>query len=197
MTTSSYLDLLRHGEPQGGAYYRGITNDSLTPFGWEQMHKKIAEQMNNWDVIISSPLSRCYAFAEILSQQLQLPLVNIPQLQEINFGDWEGQSATHINSELLTQFYTDPFAYTPPNGEYFGDFQRRVLNQWQNILKKHEGDRLLIITHAGVIRVILADLLNIDLQHSFRLKIPHACLSRIECFHSLDAENFLQLISHG
>ena len=194
--TSTYIDLLRHGEVKGGSCYRGITDNPLSSAGWTQMQNKIASQ-SHWEVIISSPLSRCYAFSVALSDKLQLPLITAPALQEINFGDWEGKKAEQINPQLLKQFYTDPVNFSAPNGEHFHDFQQRIIEAWQALLKTHKGKRILLITHAGVIRVILANILSIDIQHSFRLKIAHASLSSIECFHDIETEDFFQLIKHG
>jgi len=195
--TSTYIDLLRHGEVKGGSCYRGITDDPLSAAGWGQMQNKIAMQSTHWDVIISSPLSRCHTFAEHLSIKLQLPLISTLALQEIDFGDWEGKTAAQINPQLLAQFYADPINFSAPNGEHFNDFQQRVLDAWQSLLNTYKGQRILLITHAGVIRVILANILGIDTSHSFRLKIAHACLSSIECFDDAEAEDFFMLVKHG
>ncbi len=194
--TSTYIDLLRHGEVIGGSCYRGITDDPLSSVGWKQMQEKIA-MLSRWDIVISSPLSRCYVFSTALAKQLKLPLICIPALQEINFGDWEGKTAAQINPDQLAQFYADPGNFSVPNGENFHKFQQRILEAWQNCLNTHQSKRILIITHAGVIRVILADILGTDVQHSFRLKIAHACLSSIECFQDTESDYFCQLITHG
>lgn len=194
--TSTYIDLLRHGEVQGGSCYRGITNDPLSTTGWQQMHTKISAE-TPWTQIISSPLSRCYDFAKNLSNDRHLPLITDPDFQEINFGDWEGKTAEQIDPLLLTQFYQNPIHFTPPNGEPFNDFQQRILTAWQTMLDDHQGQHILLITHAGVIRVILAQLLGMDIHHSFRLKIAHACLSSVECFHDNQSEDFFQLVKHG
>ena len=53
---------MRHGEPEGGGYYRGITDDPLTQTGWRQMNDAVAGRQS-WEVIISSPLVRCLDFA--------------------------------------------------------------------------------------------------------------------------------------
>ncbi len=190
------IDLLRHGEVLGGSCYRGITDDPLTDKGWQQMHAKLGSD-RHWDVIISSPLSRCHNFAKNLSTNLQLPLVSSSAFQELYFGDWEGKTAAQIEPQLLNQFYADPINFSPPNGEHFNDFQQRILVAWQNLIEAHQGKKLLLITHAGVMRIILAHSLGLDIQHSFRLKIGHACLSSLEHFHSSDAENFCQLTKHG
>ena len=191
---STYIDLLRHGEVEGGSCYRGITDDPLSSKGWTQMHSKLNLQPD-WEIIISSPLSRCYAFAYALAEKQQCQLIASPGLQEINFGDWEGKTAAQIDPQLLAQFYTDPVHFTVPNGEQFIDFRQRILKSWQALIRTHKGKRILLITHAGVIRIILADILGMDTQHSFKLKIAHACFSSIECFH--DTKDFYQLIRHG
>ncbi len=198
VTSCSSITLLRHGAVKGGACYRGITDDPLSTEGWQQMQQAIdIDSSGGWDIIISSPLTRCYAFAKDLSHALNLPLVSDPELQEIDFGDWEGKTAEQIDSQLLSQFYLDPANNPPPNGETFTQFQTRVLFAWQQLLQRYQGQKILLLTHAGVIRVILAKILAIDIEHSFKLKIAYACISRVECFHSKDSADFLQLIKHG
>ena len=66
------VDFLRHGEANGGSYYRGSKNDPLTKLGWQQMNKAVAGQ--HWDHIVSSPLQRCLDFAQQLSEQTKSPL---------------------------------------------------------------------------------------------------------------------------
>lgn len=199
IATTSYIDLLRHGEVEGGPCYRGITDDPLSTTGWEQMHNKLTDK-SHWDVIISSPLSRCHAFAQVLSSDMHVPLIISPAFQEINFGDWEGKTAEQINrtdEQILKQFYASPVDFPPPNGEHFTQFQHRVIQAWRDLYVSQQGKRILLITHAGVIRVILADLLGCDIEHSFRLKIAHACISNIVCFHDTKTEDFFQLTGHG
>ncbi|OQK15929.1 hypothetical protein AU255_17260 [Methyloprofundus sedimenti] len=194
--TLTTIDLLRHGEVEGGSCYRGITDDPLSSNGWDQMHNKLPTQ-THWDLIFSSPLTRCHAFAQFLSHELQLPLHISPSFQELDFGDWEGKTADQINPQLLDQFYLDPISFPPPNGERFAHFQQRVIQAWQSLYKVHQGKHILLITHAGVIRIILAHILAMDIQHSFRLKINNACLSNIQCFQQSGKENFFQLVRHG
>jgi len=192
------ITLLRHGAVEGGACYRGITDDPLSTEGWQQMQQAIEPDLpNDWDIIISSPLIRCYAFAQDLSHKLSTPVVSNSKLQEIDFGDWEGKTAEKIDAQLLDQFYLDPVNNTPPNGEAFTLFQTRVLFAWQQLLQRYQGKNILLITHAGVIRIILAKILALDIEHSFKLKIAYACVSRVECFHSDNSDDFFQLIKHG
>ena len=193
MTDSTVVDLLRHGEVLGGRYYRGITDDALTETGWQQMQQRIAK-MNHWNLIVSSPLQRCYAFADKLSKQRAIPLLVDQGFQEINFGSWEGKTAEQIEAleqGSLMRFYQDPICYPPPESESMFDFRERIQHSWQQLLTLHQGKHILLITHAGVIQALFSLLLNIPIQNSFAIQITHASLSRFQCFHGEAA--FVQL----
>ncbi len=187
------VDLLRHGNVLGGNYYRGITDDALSELGWEQMQQRVM-MFNHWNIIISSPLQRCLKFAQTLSQQRQLPLIINSGFQEINFGNWEGKTATQIEKEQpesLMNFYQDPINNAPLNSEPMVDFQQRILTSWQQLLQLHQGKKILIITHGGVIRSLFSLFFNIPIKNSVAIKISHASLTRLQCFHG--CPDFIQL----
>lgn len=189
--------MLRHGEAQGGTYYRGSRDDPLTDLGWQQMQKQTADR--EWDAVISSPLSRCYKFAKHTAKLQQIPLQIEPDLREICFGEWEGKTAEQIMTATplaLQDFYNNPVVNTPPNGEPFEDFWLRVKTAWNTLLSTHQGQHILIISHAGVIRTLFTMTLDIPCNRGFQIEIPHACLSRFKCCHS-DNPDFFQLISHN
>lgn len=190
------VDLLRHGEVLGGQYYRGITDDPLTAAGWQQMMAQCRQ--GQWDWVISSPLQRCRAFADDLMKQAAIPLQIEPAWMEIDFGDWEGLSADEIQQrdpDGLQAFYQDPLNHSPPNGEDYADFSDRVYRAWQNLLLEHRGKRLLIITHAGVIRALFVRVLDIPVTRSLQIAVPHACLTRFTCYHD-GGDQFIQFNSH-
>jgi len=190
------IDLLRHGDVSGGACYRGITNDALSERGWRQMLQRV-KCFNHWDLIVSSPLQRCLRFAKDLILQRQLPLIIEPSFQEINFGDWEGKTATQIETQQLgdlAAFYQDPIKNPPPNSEPILDFQQRVLKGWQQLLQRQQGKKILIITHGGVIRALFSLLLNIPIKNSFAIQVSHGGLTRFQCFHG--DPDFIQLQFH-
>ncbi|WP_305909333.1 alpha-ribazole phosphatase family protein [Methylomarinum sp. Ch1-1] len=190
------IDLLRHGEALGGACYRGRTDDPLTPLGWRQMQRQTADQC--WDRIISSPLARCHDFAKQLAKQKNLPLHVDARWQEIDFGDWDGKTAAQIEQRspaALTRYYADPCGNTPPHGEKHADFSRRVDRAWQALLSRYPEQHLLVVTHAGVIRTLLSQLLGIPFRQSFQIGIGHACLSRLNCYHQT-SDTYTQLILH-
>lgn len=152
------LDLLRHGETELGGGLRGSLDDALTARGWQQMQDAVAER-GPWDRIISSPLQRCRLFAEALAARRQLPLSLEPGLQELHFGDWEGRSAAELmqtDERGLGLFWSDPYGFTPPNGEPVLEFSTRVLGAVARLHQAWPGQRLLVVSHGGVMRLLLA-----------------------------------------
>ncbi len=189
------MDFLRHGEVQGGNYFRGITDDPLTETGWQQMRQQCGDQ--RWDVVISSPLRRCLDFASHLNQR-QMPMEIDAAWAEIDFGNWEGLSAEQINQQCpdaLAAFYADPAAYTPPNAESYTDFAMRAQSAWKKTVTAFGGQRVLVVTHAGVIRALFSQLLAIPPRQSLQIDVPHACLTRFSCFQDV-ASSFVQLNFH-
>jgi len=90
MTT--YIDVIRHGEPIGGQRYRGYSiDDPLTDKGWSQMRAAVPETPL-WTHIVTSPLKRCQEFAQELADDLQIPFTIVDNLKEIGFGSWEGKT---------------------------------------------------------------------------------------------------------
>lgn len=188
------IDFLRHGEVDGGSYYRGITDDPLSTQGWQQMHQAVADR--HWDIIISSPLLRCVEFAQHLKAQSNTPLKIDPNWQEINFGDWEGKTAEQINSEELMQFYQDPINNTPNNAETLTNFISRLNQAWESLLKEQTGKHILVICHAGVIRCLFNLFLDLPANKIFNIQLDHASLTRFQCFNNKPA-NFITLIFHN
>lgn len=188
------VDLLRHGEVQGGSYYRGSTDDPLTPNGWQQMQSRVTN--HTWDTIYSSSLIRCQAFAKHLGQYLRIPVIIDERLQEIHFGDWEGKTADEIDPKILADFYQNPINKTPPNGESLLDFQTRINQIWTTLLNRHANQKVLVITHAGVIRVLFTLLLDLPLIKMFNIQIDHGRMSQIQTIE--DGESlFTSLIFHN
>lgn len=195
---TTIIDLLRHGEVEGGDIFRGSTDDTLTDEGWDQMQLTLQGEMS-WDVIISSPLLRCAEFAESLSDQEDIKCEVIDAFQEIDFGDWEGKSPDDVlkeSDDVLKRWWAAPTQQTPPEGEDFHDFRARVLKSLKQITEEHQGKRILLITHAGVIRVILMYILGMQEENLFRLNVDYAALSTIRMYHD-ETGAWGTLISHG
>ncbi len=181
------IDLLRHGDVANGMKLLGKTDEPLTELGWQQMRSVSDNKHPSWHKIISSPLQRCYAFSEEKSNQLLQPLVVDERFQEMDFGEWDGRLLSELynsdESEKLIQFMQRPSLNTPPQGEYYDDFKDRVLAAWEELLhslQKEQVEHCLLVTHGGVIRVILSYILGLPSTNLFRFEVPYACLSRVK-----------------
>lgn len=180
-TITTTVDLLRHGEPVGGRKYRGQLDDPLSERGWEQMRAAVGDH-RPWDRIITSPLSRCRAFAEELAARTGLPLAIEPRFRELGFGEWEGRTAEELlarDPQILVRFWQDPLNHTPPGAEPLTAFRERVLAAWEEWLGSQAGGHLLVITHAGVIRLLVSHVLDMPLDRLFRIQVPNAGLTRL------------------
>jgi alpha-ribazole phosphatase len=176
-----YLDLLRHGETEGGACYRGATDDPLNAVGWEQMWAAVNPDAR-WDGIVTSPLARCADFARALARQRSIPLRPDERLAEMHFGAWEGRSAAALmetDATALTRFWGDPWHNPPPQGEALAHFQARVLAAWHDLIARHAGQHVLVITHGGVLRVLLCHVLNHPIGKLLDFEVGHAKLLSI------------------
>lgn len=189
------IDLLRHGEPQGGRMYRGWVDHPLSDHGWQQMRSATAAS-RPWQVIVSSPMQRCRAFAEELGAQLAIDVRVDERLKEVGFGHWEGKTAEQIRAadpSALANFYRDPVNARPCDAESLADFQARVSAALEAVLQEHPGRHLLLVTHAGVIRAAIAHTLQAPLQAIYRTHVDNAAITRFK----QTGERPLSLIFHG
>lgn len=176
-----HLDMLRHGETELGGGMRGSLDDALTDTGWAQMRAAVAEA-GPWDRIVSSPLQRCARFAEELAERLSLPLSLEPGLQELHFGDWEGHSAAQLmetDAEGLGLFWNDPYGFTPPNGEPVIEFSARVLAAVEKLHQAYAGERVLLVSHGGVMRLLLANARGLPREQLLQVTVGHGALLAI------------------
>ncbi len=189
------LDLIRHGEPLGGQRYRGHRDDPLSDHGWEQMWTAVRNPAP-WEEIVTSPLRRCNEFAHRLGDQLRVPVSIEPRLREVSFGSWEGHTAEELrraDPELLARSYRDPVHQRPADAEPLAGFRERVFAAFTDLMNRHQGRHLLVVTHAGVMRAMLAYVLNAPLETLYRVHVDNASLTRVQ----QTPERPLSLIFHG
>ena len=182
MDADTVVDLLRHGEPVGGTRIRGQSDDPLSDRGWEQMWRAVGE-LAPWQVIVTSPLRRCAAFAQALAGRHGLPLEVEPRFKEIGFGEWEGLTPEDVarrDPDRYARFRDDPQRFMPPGAEEVAAFAARIGEAWQSLLDAHAGRRVLVVCHAGTIRAVLGQVLGAPPSHLFRARVDYAGLTRIE-----------------
>jgi len=177
------LDLVRHGEPEGGRCYRGNrVDDPLSDTGWQQM-RSIVPAEPAWQRVVSSPMLRCREFADEVATRFGLPLEIDFNLREVGFGSWEGRTPDEIrrdNPEEYNAFFLDPVNNRPAGAEPLQDFYNRSVESIRDLAQKFAGEQLLVVTHAGVMRAIAAWLMEAPLASMYRLRVNYATLYRVQ-----------------
>jgi alpha-ribazole phosphatase len=177
------FDLLRHGNVDGVPALYGRSDVPLSCSGWQQMQQQTS-RLGQLDNVISSPLRRCKDFAKDLASDHQLTLQIESDMQECDFGEWDGIEFDDYSQQwpLMTSFWQEPNHNTPPQGESLETFHNRVVTSWQSLCEQHSGKTNLLVCHGGVIRQILAHILPTDWRSGdwySQLQIGHASLTRI------------------
>lgn len=197
--TTTLVDLIRHGEPEGGPRYRGSLDDPLSRKGFDQMRTAL-DAGETWDAVLSSPLRRCHDFASEKAGAAGIPLTVEQRLREISFGNWEGRTPDEVaeyDAERQSAFWRDPEGNTPPGGEPLAAFAERVGQGWREQVEALQGRRLLFVGHGGVIRMILAHELGMAPAMAMaRLQVPYACRTRLRIDHT-DHGRLGSLVFHG
>jgi alpha-ribazole phosphatase len=182
-SNDTVFDLMRHGQIDGPPALYGRTDVVLSRDGWAQMQNQTG-RLYNLQNIISSPLRRCQDFAKKLASDHQLTLQIESDMQECDFGEWDGIKFNDHSQQwpLMTSFWQDPDHKIPPQGESLDNFHDRVITSWQSLCEQHRGQNNLLICHGGVIRQILAHILPSDWRSGewySQLQIGHASLTRV------------------
>ncbi len=182
--------------------FQGNTDTSLNEKG--QLHaSEIGKNFKNFykiSEIYSSGLLRSYETAKIISEYLNLPVQKIYELNERNFGDWEGLTYNEIEKKYnVEEYIKDPINFSIPNAESFDEFKKRVLKGINFILERHKdkiynntSETILVVGHGGTNRIILCYALNIDYKNFFSINQDFGCINIIEDY---GGKFFVELIN--
>lgn len=176
--------LTRHGQTEYNALglVQGQKNVPLNETGREQA-RNLADQLNPYHIvkIFASPLARAKQTADIIHETLgldeKIPLIVDPALMERDFKPFEGKALKELSgSEIAFLRQIDETAM--PGVEPLPSFKRRVLDFFERIqaneaLSLEEEDCLLVVTHAGVLRVVFSSILNMPVKNRSRNCLIH------------------------
>jgi alpha-ribazole phosphatase/probable phosphoglycerate mutase len=121
------------------------------------------------------------------------------RLMEIGFGCWEGRTPDDIRRDdpfRLENFWRDPVNNRPDGAETLANFHSRVSAVWREIGVAQVGQRVLIVGHAGITRMILSLVLGSPAEHMFRIQVDNAGLTRIR-LRGQGAKALPMLVFHG
>lgn len=182
--------LIRHPEIEGAKLFKyfGITDVALSKQGYKQA-ECLAGFLSHQPVktVYSSHLQRAKYTAQLIADKFGLSLNVTPELREIDFGRWEGNSYQEMidDDERLYQAWLDmspEFCF--PEGESLGEFYHRVTKEYKRILADNadtqDEELIVIVSHGGVIKLLLADMLGIEWGKVNSIKQDFGALNIIE-----------------
>jgi alpha-ribazole phosphatase len=167
--------LVRHTETvcEKGICYGQADVEIKEPY--ETLFEEIKEGLPKDALVFSSPLQRCTRLAHYIMEQ---PIKTDSRLMEMNFGSWELQNWNDIPEFELTPWMQDFVSVQVPNGESFTQLYQRVVS-FINDLKPLTNDKVILITHAGVIRSFLCYYQNLPLKDAFQNKVAFGEIIKI------------------
>lgn len=160
MTT---LLLARHGETEWNrnGRWQGHADVPLSDDGRDQarrLARRLKLEVERIDQIYASDLGRAFETAEIVAADLRLPVHPLIELREIHIGSWSGLTSDEIRSQFPLEWRLhetgDDFR-RGGHGETMADFRSRVGRAAEELVRRHPGERLLLVTHGGAIRALL------------------------------------------
>lgn len=162
------LVLVRHGYTQWNQErrYLGSTDVPLAPGEAERLEKlgPLPPLTGEFHRVYCSDLRRCRETLAALMPQLEPQAVYDARLREMDFGAWEGCTYEQLKDNLLYRSWIDnPEAATPPGGEAWVQFAARIDHFWAELQQEAEAPaitRILLVTHGGVIRQLLAQIVE-------------------------------------
>lgn len=194
-TTDQQLYLIRHATTDMAGTLCGHADPPLNATGREQA-LQLARMLQNTRVqrLYSSDLKRAVETALPLAKLWDIPILKRIDFREISFGTWEGMRWSEVRTAGtdITSMELSP-ELGAPGGETFGAFRARIMAELRQALAGSEGHTTAIVTHLGVIRVLLNDFAamspnwhphhKIDYCSVYRLRVSGSCLS---CLNQLE-----------
>ncbi len=119
--------------------------------------------------IISSPSQRCLRLARVLANGADL--TPDPRLLELTFGAWEGRHWDDLPRAEVDAWSADFVNRAPPGGESFSQLAARAEDCITDLISHHSGESLVLVTHAGVIRALLASRSELPLRDAFSISV--------------------------
>jgi broad specificity phosphatase PhoE len=174
--------LIRHGVTPWNAEQRvlGQRDIPLSPAGVHQAEAAATALASvKLGEVLSSPLQRAVQTAEIIGRSASIEVARDPRLIDFKLGKWTGMSYGEIAAnDEYQQFLRQPDAMTIPGGESLDEIKRRAVSAVEQALSDSpSGDAVAIVTHAGIIRVLLAHYMGSPPANYHRIRVNPGSIS--------------------
>jgi alpha-ribazole phosphatase len=166
--------LARHGETMSNrnALIMGSTDSKLTPEG-AAIAKRLARIIEKEQVqaVYSSSLGRAISSANIYAESLGLPILAKDELAELSCGEWERCTLRDVKPGHKA--IRESWQERPPGGESYQDAEERMTSFMEEVCSEAAPERILVVSHAGAIRVFLKVWLDLDPAVAIKIDCPH------------------------
>lgn len=180
------LWLVRHGETEANVagLYSGHAPTPLTERGIVQA-QSLSGLLRNvpFDNVLCSELERARHTTQLILAERDVPVRVMPELNEMFFGDWEMRHHRDLareDAENYAVWCNDWQNATPTNGEGFQAFSQRVERFIAQLAEYKDSKNLLVVSHQGVLSVLVARLLFMPTAAMWHFRIEQGCWSAID-----------------
>lgn len=178
--------IARHGETEWNTQARlaGCRDVPLSVTGWVQAHA-LAERVGSPVAqIYASPMLRAKDTAGVVGSIHGISVQIVDEFRDMAFGDWEGQTLDDIQAltpTLVHNWRSNPHATRIPGGETLSQVRKRVWRAYSKLVKSlRQTDRVLIVTHNAVCRLLILGALGMPLSQFRKVAQDNVALNRID-----------------
>ncbi|MFN2518663.1 MAG: histidine phosphatase family protein [Jatrophihabitantaceae bacterium] len=198
--TTCQLYLVRHGTTTMNVEnrYRGRRDVPLDAQGYQDAvdaARKLSK--SGLTAVYTGPLRRTIATAQIIGDEARVPDLRILHgLNNVDYGAWEGmtsEEAARYDADAFARYRTSPHQAVCPAGERLTDAQNRIVTALHLIGQRHPGETVVAVTHAVMIRLVVAKLTGIR-DETWRIPVGRGSLTM---FHATGDSIRLQTLPEG
>jgi len=145
----------------------------------EALGKRLAEAPIKH--LYASPLERTMETAEFIRQHhAHLEIRQTRELGEVDYGDWQGMSIAALQTRKMWHVVQEyPSRAYFPNGETMRGVQTRAVNAVEALVVAHPGELIAVVSHADLIKMVLAHFLGMHLDNFQRIVVSPASISSL------------------
>lgn len=177
--------LVRHGETEFNAERRqqGHMDSPLTALGRAQARAVgdlLKRQMgghSGWR-LVASPLGRAQHTAQIIGEQLGLPIETDRRVIEVSFGQWDGRLRDELSAEFPETFGRGDWQFAAPGGETFESVENRIAD-WLADLPPEPQRKVIVVCHGGSGRVVRGAYLRLPRAQTWAQPVPQDAIYRL------------------
>ena len=180
------LFAVRHGDTDSARERRftGGRDVPLSPRGRRQV-EAVARALAGvfLGAVYASPLERARASAEAIAAPHKVPVRLAPPFREMSFGEWEGLTRADVAVRYAAAYETwrsTPHLVVPPGGESLDAVAARVATALTALLEEHEGQTVVLVSHAIVIRLLVLSALGLGPDRLWSVDASPAGITEIE-----------------